>query len=165
MRLPGRKIWRAFPELDRFNDLECERFVRRAVLVYRNSKRLTYLATFAGLAMAIPAAWGLISVLWGLSRGWFSRRQPAVFRVLDGPDGRVFAGVFFVAVIAFTFLLVRDRWLIRTINSKLRRTNCQACGYSLLGLTPDRGVVECPECKRPFFLNDAGLVDEDLMVG
>ncbi|MGH7243492.1 MAG: hypothetical protein ACREJD_08765 [Phycisphaerales bacterium] len=30
MRIPGRKIWRAFRELDEFSDEQCRRFVNRA---------------------------------------------------------------------------------------------------------------------------------------
>ena len=163
MRLPKRKIWRAFPELDRFSDAECERFVLRAAQKYRWSKARAMAITAGVLAFVIPLGLVLARAAWGIASPWTSSKLPRLHRVLDGPDARGLAIVAVVAVVAFTFLLVRDRWLIRTINQRLRQTVCSGCGYSLLGLTSDRGVVECPECRQPFFLNDAGLTDDDLM--
>ena len=38
-------------------------------------------------------------------------------------------------------------WVLRpAIATHLRERTCLSCGYSLLGLTPSRARIRCPEC-------------------
>ncbi|HYE62726.1 MAG TPA: hypothetical protein VD997_12090 [Phycisphaerales bacterium] len=165
MRIPGTKVWRAFPELDRFSDAECERFVERATAEHQGSKSGVMALGCLGLVIAVPL------VIWLGVAAW-SAFSPAFFGGMRKSDLDVVEDIAKTAFIAFlalgcslTMLVVRDRWLIHTITRKVQKAACAGCGYSLLGLQPDHGVVVCPECSTPLHLRDAGLSEEDLMVG
>ncbi len=142
MRIPLAKVYRAFPELDAFSDAECERFVERAARDYPGSRvaaEVIGAAVIVGILIAIGVmenvAWGAISSNW------------SVFKK-DDWLGMVIAlnALFMVLGFCLGMLLIRDRWLIRTIRLKVRQASCPACGYSLLGLAVDLGVITCPEC-------------------
>lgn len=101
-RLVTGKVYRSFPELDRFTDEQCEQFVRHAL-------------------GAGAIAWWLLG------------------------------------------LVIRDRWLRRTIRSSLRHTRCPRCEYSLLGLAVAEGAVVCPQYGMRVGLAERGLTAEMLM--
>jgi hypothetical protein len=165
MRLPRRKIWRAFPELDRFPDDQCERFVLRAAQEYRASKARVMLLTAGLLAVSATGIVSLVGLVWRQCSAWLAIHTGWVHSFLVSAETKYISIVLLVGVCGIAMLVVRDQWLIRTITRKLRQTNCAKCGYSLLGLVPDRGVVQCPECQHPFFLGDAGMSDDDLLSG
>ncbi len=143
MRIPVGKIYRAFPELDRFTDEQCERFVRAACRQgwRRHVHRLIVgLAVFFSMVLATVAVYAVGNWLdrvlpLGLDRsGWF---WP-------------FAGTSLFVVLSpiFLSLLLRDRLLLRRLRLVIRaRGTCPGCRYSLLGITVgDGNIVTCPEC-------------------
>ncbi|HYE62725.1 MAG TPA: hypothetical protein VD997_12085 [Phycisphaerales bacterium] len=162
MRLPGSKIWRAFPELDRFSDEQCERFVLRAKQEHGWGKVWTLAGAVLLLAIAVPVLVVLMEAAWSLAERWVLRSAPGVYDAVMSTAGRAALAFAIVLACLLVLLLARDLWLRRTVSRRIRRTACAGCGYPMLGLTPDRGVVTCPECNRAFFLDDAGLSEEDL---
>ncbi len=141
MRVPTRKVWRAFPELDRFSDEQCARFVRAAE------------HTWAGVARAVVAvlvcvpcwAVGLVAfvfvvgrlgvALWLLERSW-------------GPFVLFLALVLWIIAATLPAWWIRDAWLRRDIARVMGpAAACRDCGYSLLGLPVPLSLrVVCPEC-------------------
>jgi len=140
MRIPGRKIWRAFAELDRFSDEQCARFVRAAnrgfwwwclrILVW-GSCGVTMLAV-------VVAGVGFLTGRW---ERWFD--DDIVEFVGDLPPWLA-AGL----LLPLVLLVIRDWLLIRRVRSILSgRGRCGGCGYGLLGLPVDEKlIVICPEC-------------------
>ncbi|MCC6951443.1 MAG: hypothetical protein IT433_08345 [Phycisphaerales bacterium] len=144
MRLLTSKIHKAFPELDRFEEERCERFVRAARRGFRRSLwRMTLMAVafcvVAGL-LAL-AAWKPVQMLekHAITRGAGSV-VPAT-AVLGMATGVFLGG-------ALAALLVRDIVLRRRVRYVIRaRGSCSGCGYSLLGVpVPENLCVVCPEC-------------------
>lgn len=138
MRLIVSKLYRAFPELDRFSDEQCELFVRAANRSW--AWRLARWLVIALLAVGVVAAgMGVTAVAIGLSRVWNS--------VLGHLGSATALGA--VLLVGFAALLVvRDRLLARRVRCLLNdRGRCFECGYSLLG-TPVGSdlMVVCPEC-------------------
>lgn len=158
MRIPLSKAYRAFPELDSFDDATCERYVKVANQQFGASK-----SGWIALGLAIAFFGSCVGSLlvsnvcdWAedSTRSW--RFDPSF----------IAGGVFLLVVlfVAFTpVLLLRDRWLKRAILEKLRMARCPTCSYSLLGLTVKDGAVMCPECATPFVLKDRGLTEEDMI--
>lgn len=144
MRLLTRRIYRAFPELDRYTDEQCSRFVKSA----RKGGLTTLLHTAAILATLLPlmgaallgttylydklgtANIALLRVPWGFEIAW------------------LLASCALFACAMSAGLLVRDILLRRRLKFILRtRGACPACQYSLIGLTvSDESMVQCPEC-------------------
>lgn len=143
MRLLTRsKIWRAFPELDEFDDEQCAAFVRRAQNRYVNQvhfRTIVLLITFVFVVIGFNLFITILSIIdaFGLS-----------VAVL-GPKVEIIVAVLFVAAApTICSLLVRDFLLRRRIASLIRKHGlCGGCGYSLLGLRLDEGhSITCPEC-------------------
>jgi hypothetical protein len=159
MRLPLSKVYRAFPELDRFSDQECEQFVLRAEQDYPGSKGAAQFLGAGGIAVGLIVVGVIEKILWTQYAPNWSVGSRADFR-----DGLILlSAVLMVLSFCVGMLMVRDRWLIRTITLRVQQTSCPGCGYSLLGLAVDRGVVTCPECAAPFHLSEHGLRAEDLI--
>lgn len=146
MRLPLSKVWRAFPELDRFSDEQCQRFVRAA---RRGAGRpIRVVAT----AAALLAGWagGLAFIVW-MTAG----RKP-IFRAWDSPTTLGTLALCGVMILVFLVaaapaILVRDRLLRRRVMRIITlRGRCMMCKYSLLGLPVGANLlVVCPECGAP----------------
>lgn len=144
MRVPFSKIYRAFPELDRFDDAECKRFV----LLAKRHKRLLLLAV--GFASALV---GLL-VAFGITVGVATLMNA---HATQGPRGDLFAAFVIALVLAqlialpmLSWLVSRDVVLRRTLRKRIDTGRC-SCGYTLLGLVPVAGrdgrpEVQCPEC-------------------
>ncbi|MBM4111856.1 MAG: hypothetical protein FJ253_00525 [Phycisphaerae bacterium] len=144
-RVPGRRIWRAFPELDGFSDEQCRRFLRVACRRsgWRHLHRLIVGATLVALTMGVGTALGWFLFIHG-SMGFAS---PA--RIDDSPVWAIaslFATALFVPLLGT--LLVRDVLLRRRLRAVLRGTgSCPKCRYSLVGLAiPETLELPCPEC-------------------
>ncbi|MCC7387146.1 MAG: hypothetical protein IT431_00105 [Phycisphaerales bacterium] len=141
MRLPLSKVHRAFPELDRFSDEQCVRFVRAAGR--RGWRPWVHTGLLLLLGAVLTAAVLAASlVVWS----WFEQRLrlggAAFYAVTSASCGVVWllgAGV---------LMLLRDRLLIARVRYVVRaRGACPGCGYSLLGIVVREGnVVVCPEC-------------------
>jgi hypothetical protein len=156
VRVPISKVYRAFPELDPFDDEQCELFVRQAT---RGSLRrhaqgwaLKVLAFAAGLIV-----WIFAVALGGLVVDAFRLTAP-VQNVLVIP-----MMVGFVLIPGMALLFVRDIWLRRSIKARLVSARCPACEYSLLGLPIVMGLAVCPECGEQLDLERMGLTPKDLM--
>lgn len=152
MRLPTSKIWRAFPELDRFNDARCVRYVRQAKAKRRASGSV--------LVLLVPVFVIVWLVSMGLSVGLMDMLYPG--GAGPGAVGTILALFLFAGTplaLSMTLLLARDRWLHRAVRDRLNVARCLGCSYSLLGLTPLEGgrVVVCPECGREGELTDEML--------
>ena len=138
------RLYRAFPELDRFDDDRCRRFVKAA----RRSR----------IARALH--WSLIAISWVLVADlFFGTFLWAWFKLGPRGDGTGFQGPWTIAyyitaaiissLSAFcAALLIRDVLLRRRISRVIRdRSRCLKCGYSLLDLPIDAAdLVACPEC-------------------
>lgn len=152
MRLVTRKLWRAFPELDRFSDEQCQRFVKAA------NRRLSLRLV----------RWGLMAVVWALvtfsplllafgelvlvEYGW--RSDTSASRWLGRTwwvRSDIGMGLTMVLMLALGGLgagVVRD-WLLRRRVRRVLRTRgrCAACHYFLAGLPVTAScTVVCPEC-------------------
>lgn len=155
MRLVTKTIWRAFPELDRFSDEKCARFVRAARVGRPLLQRLTW---WAGQALAVaPIVW---LTLWGFA--WLGEWGLSYQRSLSQMYTAItLQGVCILALAAVGLLLwiaVGHVFLRRRITFILRaRGRCAQCGYGLAGLPVDAtSHVYCPECGLE------GLVDASM---
>lgn len=144
MRLLTRRIYRAFPELDRYNDEQCARFVKSA----RKGGLTTLLHAAAILATLLPL---MGAALLGTTY-LYDTLGTANISILRVPWGFeitwLLASCTLFACAMSAGLLVRDILLRRRLKFVLRtRGACPACQYSLIGLTvSDESMVQCPEC-------------------
>lgn len=140
MRIPGRKVYRAFKELDQFPDDRCVRFVAAA---NRGWVRMTVGAALmlaVGVAVLLSSMWLLLYTTGDMDRKFgFGIEYYLVMIpiwVLGLSAGPVAA------------LVTRDVILKRRLRRIIRlRGTCRECGYSLMGLPirEDLAVV-CSEC-------------------
>jgi hypothetical protein len=164
MRLLSRKIYRAFPELDQFDDETCKRYINRTSGINTNGVGcLLMIFVF----VASFTAWVFIE---------YNAIQVGVFWLLDkigirvGPYTEIFIYLFaYSGYIWFPWvmlLLARDRWLYTQIKKQLKGVGCRECGYCLVGLpineTRFNGFVVCPECNCENFFNDRSLTRADV---
>lgn len=144
MRLLTRRIYRAFPELDRYSDGQCERFMKAA----RGGRMRRMMGCVVLAVVAAPLFVGSLMGVARLIEFQFGRFDPLV----DGPlPGRLIGLVGFAVLMApapFAAIVARDLLLRRRVRFVLRvRGVCRSCWYSLVGLPilPDHRV-KCPEC-------------------
>ncbi len=143
MRVPVAKVWRAFPELDQFDDDRCRMYVAEA-----KSRRRTH-----GVAMfvVVGSAATFFLLLTGTLAGAVQNEIPnrPEFDTLANAVSFATAAVW-LAVLTGAILMIRDRWLRAAIRDRLNTMTCGSCRYSLLGLTPMGASavlhVVCPEC-------------------
>jgi hypothetical protein len=156
MRLPISKVYRGFPELDRFSDEQCSAYVTTA-------ERANLLGRLAVqgivLLMFLPG-----SCVGGGLMIWAAH---LVFGDPDEADWTLLASGLLmtlgVAAPCIGALMVRDTWLRRMIRRQLERCMCPSCRYSLLGLRPANGSVVCPECGAKHELASMGLEPADIL--
>ena len=141
MRIPGTKVYRAFPEFDRFTDEQCGRFLAAAVQ-FGWRRVLRWVVT--GVTGVVLFVIGIVGAVW-LRFGT---------QVLPNSGGILMHAADLLCVLVpscaggFGGVLVRDvllrQQLRRLINT---RGSCSACGYRLLGLpVSEANTVACPEC-------------------
>lgn len=156
MRMPLRKIYRAFPELDRFTDQQCRLLMRRVRLNRATTSSIAMLTL--GTVMLV----GLGLLIAGNALDLSARAQ--AWRE-DG-DLLVWMIVLFVPTSAAA-MVVRDfalrHHLTKALRIQLDRVRCPNCRYSLLGLTADGNTVRCPECGEQVRLSALGLTPGDLV--
>lgn len=148
MRIPLNKIYRAFPELDRFSDEQCERYVLQAMRI-SGRRRLVRHTLEASVGVGI-----FFLVLF------------AVASVSPMTPGRGFIVAYAVLLVALPivgWLIARDQLLRQAIKARLTSARCPACDYSLLGLPVHGEVVVCPECGEAIDLEHHGLTEADLL--
>ena len=175
MRIPLFKVYRAFPELDRFPDEECERFVKRArrtQLKWMWIPLLTAPVVFVLVVIAMVAIGRYLDEELRQLSLWIDRTIGRVF-----PDGDYSVGELLIAggaLLAVTvgpwlgFAVPRDMVLRRAIAKRLDVAACNGCDHSLLGLPllaeVERPAVRCPECGQVMVLEEIGLTAEDVIV-
>ncbi|MFG0242461.1 MAG: hypothetical protein ACF8R9_06745 [Phycisphaerales bacterium JB054] len=143
MRIPTRRLHRAFPELDRFTDEQCKIFIRAAS---KHGWRPRIHAAI--LLLSVPLTGLLALTASSFARLWIDDNVPGG---VDRPawDWVEYAGYllacFGAALVAF---LLRDLLFISRVRRVIRgRGSCIGCRYSLLGITIAEGfTVTCPEC-------------------
>ncbi|MBI1189408.1 MAG: hypothetical protein GC200_01830 [Tepidisphaera sp.] len=139
--LTRRKIYRAFPELDGYDDEHCVRFMRAAGKSLLH-KLLTCLSmtTIAAIGIAI-AFFGALAL--ARKVGLATPRNPDADLPLIG-------GVWLAVMLVCGTLMfwARDLLLWFRVGHVLReRGTCETCGYILVGLAIGPGnLVTCPEC-------------------
>lgn len=155
MRLITHDIHRAFPELDRFGDEQCRRYLDR--IRTTNAYQLSVLG--GGL---LGAAIGVVPavIVVGISR--------AIIEVHWQPSGvRMLAGLAMIVgtigIPAVFALIGRDHVLALFLHNCIGRTKCLGCRYSLLGQEVINDTVRCPECGARMTLDDLGLDSEEAL--
>ena len=164
MRLITRKkIWRAYPELDQFDDETCQRYINRSWHL---------LETFRGWFLAFVTvivtliAWFAFDLLLRVqilqfAPKWLSKPGNPIADLLGLV---IFLGYFLVPWIAY--LYVRDLWLQWQIRLLLAGVRCPHCKYSLLGLivysNEEDRCVKCPECAFELTLSNDGVTEADI---
>jgi len=160
MRILTKKIYRAYPELDKFDDDVCKRYIKRALRL-QNRWKFGLL-----LFLVLPISWGLWAVLMFLTTllvdsGSF-QNLPGLLQ--DSVIAVLFSGIAWMPLLATLF--TRDRWLHRCIRKQLTGVQCPTCGYSLIGLSlledREHPSVHCPECGHTTALKDMGLTQADI---
>ncbi|MFZ4573036.1 MAG: hypothetical protein ACOYN0_01480 [Phycisphaerales bacterium] len=132
MRLLTRRIYRAFPELDRYNDDQCRRFVAAA----SGSARRRAARCAAAIVTSLLWAVAPVGAARAISRDTLSTWVPPLWPFL------------FVLLAPAIGYLARDVLLRFRVRSILRdRGTCVRCRYSLIGAPVSEGLlVTCPEC-------------------
>lgn len=144
MRLVTRKIHRAFPELDRFSDEQCDRFVQAA----RGGRFARVARGVAMVLLALGLGWLLPTLALAL---FLKALGPSVLTpqvARDQGDIVGFTAFALFVLSPITLLLFRDVLLRIRIRRILRAHSvCTRCDYRLLGLRLDEhNAVVCPEC-------------------
>ncbi len=139
MRLVRQKLWRAFPELDAFDDALCRAFVRSATASWRG--KLARWVIVAGVGVL---GFGVAFAVSGLLSTVFPVYGYDVLRY-----SVLAAALVVLLLVAFGgALLMRDyllRWQVRRVIRG--RGACAQCRYPLLGMTVGENLrVVCPEC-------------------
>jgi hypothetical protein len=139
MRLPVRKIYRAFPELDPFDDAKCAQFVR--VAAGRGRALRLFIQLLVGgvmlVGLGIPAYHGAVRAAESLMS-----RSDALSLLLPASIVSCSCGL-----AALAFLAARDFTLRRAVRRVMfGRGACPKCGYGLTGVPVRDSTVMCPEC-------------------
>src|SRR5437899_2059019 len=143
MRLLVRRINRAFPELDRFSDGQCRRFVRAANSGWRRGVHWTLILA-ALIQSLLACAWAADKAFEAADEYQNSQRHDVIWA--DITAGVATIPLFLVAM--FAALVVRDLLLRTRIGRILRRDSaCPKCNYRLVGLAVSKqSTIKCPEC-------------------
>lgn len=157
MRLPVSKVYRAFPELDRFDDGRCEAYVRT---VRRAQGGIGLLIGFAHVLLGVATTLVMMIVFsMGLAAATSGRGEPSLV-----PLG-LLVMVVAPAIGSFVGFGLRDRRLRRLLKAQIAGSRCPECSYLLLGLVPADGSIRCPECGGLFTLVELGLTAADISMG
>jgi len=162
MRIPMRKIYRAFPELDAYTDAQCELLMQRVNLsmVSRQAIRgMTFAAVVVTLIVMLPIMYVFVDTLIQGNPGWGMVRY-------DGERSLVWTvGMVGPAVLAG--FLTRDtvlrKQLVSAITLHIEKVRCPECKYILIGQRDHNGAVTCPECGHTTLLRLLGLEPADLI--
>lgn len=156
MRLPTSKVYRAFPELDKFSDAQCAAYVKNAT----KERKKQHIAATCLLLIAVPLA---LFLAYG---------GTALSALLIFPDEKLFSDSFFAFILIHMTVLffleclgllwLRDRWLRRIVTKHLLTVRCPHCRYVLLGLAVNDNTVTCPECGTRHTLASLGRTEADL---
>ncbi len=150
MRLMRAKIYRAFPELDRFSDEQCARFLRAANASWRRRMARWVVAAIATVVLlAIVLGGGVAFAEWVEHHTRVGGQWPL------GVIGALL--VIGTSLTMTGGMLLRDYLLRLGVRRVIRRVGtCADCGYSLLGMRVGENMrVICPECGRAIEVDPA----------
>ena len=144
MRVPGRKIWRAFKELDQFSDEQCARFVKRAYggCVFRLLVSAFVLGVFAATFFGL-----LVAIIWLHTSLELDNRSKYSDTFIAWTTA---SSVFLVGITAPMLALLSRDFILRTAIWRVLNLSgvCRACQYPLYGLPlSDSFECVCPECS------------------
>lgn len=146
MRLITKDLWRAFPELDRFDDDRCRRFVIAAQRGKRAAiwRILLNLILTASVAAAIGSIGLAIMWLFWDAGGGTSGPAAGGWRFAFG----LFILCLAIVAAGLSSLVLRDQLLRRRVAHFIfARGKCPQCRYNLLGVrVPESLRIHCPEC-------------------
>ncbi|MCC6660403.1 MAG: hypothetical protein IT437_05910 [Phycisphaerales bacterium] len=140
MRLPISKPWRAFPELDRYTDQQCERFLAEAHTSQRRLMMISHAMVAAVIVGGVAAGIALVS--WTHDVLWRRFGTPAIIAVALSPVAVLPVIVVMLSRRTHRLLLFRElgRW------RDAGHPECPRCNYPLVEL-PERDCTKtCPEC-------------------
>ena len=142
MRVPLSKVYRAFPELDRFSDEQCQGWQRLANDYWPWKRVMVICAAIAAFVVASVGMYVVVGmIVLSLPHGQQPRGNSLLMLSL-GLGMPICTG-------ALASLGIRDWWARRCLRRFIDDRIC-GCGYSLLGLPEEpqtQGVaVHCPEC-------------------
>lgn len=153
--LTTKKIWRAFPELDQFDDETCARYIHRIRELQSTWK--FWIIHFALLPISLI---GWLAIMIATSEIFDLSVFPEMSEVLT------FMLVGFVGMPLIVIIFVRDFWLRRHIRRQLGFVACKDCEYNLIGLEIQQSgeceYVLCPECGVQNTLDKVRLSREDI---
>lgn len=150
MRVPFFKLWRAFPELDKFGDDACRTYIREAMRTHELGSIMVGMAAFAVFCfVTVVVGW----LMWLLAH---VVEVSSIFMAVIWLSVPIVSG----AIAAFS---IRDIWVKKIVLERLRGVQCAGCSYSLLGLVVVDGGVVCPECGDRFDLEMRGVSCADMM--
>ena len=143
MRIPVGRVYRAFPELDRFTDAQSEQFVRAACK--RGWRRHVHRVL---IVVFLLVSWVIAWLLLMLGAYLLDRFAPTLHRSNAAFWTIASLSILLFAAPIFLILPVKDWFLLRRLRLVIRaRGTCPSCQYSLLGaMVDDRDHVICPEC-------------------
>ena len=146
MRIPTSKLYRAFPELDPFEDEKCIRFVRVAQGPW-------WWRGVRFICLVVLWVVTFVGVSWGLAEGasailMDSDNWRRTFGPIPEILGLVLCAGAGMAIASVGTLMLRDFLLRRSVRRVLKGSaNCWNCGYGLLGLpVSSERTITCPEC-------------------
>ena len=163
MRLISRKIWRAFPELDQYEEEVCIAYVKHARRLGNIWKGA--ICTLAAFFIGFGIWLGVVYL------------TPDLFEIATSPlasDVQILLSHLLISVMVTGFIwfsllcefITRDVWLRRTIRAHLNSITCDGCGYQLVGLTIESAghmkFVVCPECGNRTELNRGHITEADI---
>jgi len=131
-------IYRAFPELDRFDDAKCSMLVQEARKRHGPPGVIVPPLAFLLICVAWIAVVALFAFVFGVNS-----TTAAILEIATLP--------LVVLVFPLCGFWVRDAWLRRSLRRVIVGADCPGCKYSMLGLPERAGHVRCPECgfRRP----------------
>ena len=156
MRIPTSKLYRAFPELDRFSDAECRAFMARLRRQVGGQIVGYLIAGLCGFGVFVATIFVEAVMIDLTQRIRFSDDAELVLGAIS------FALPFLTGLM--TILIVRDFFVRRTLRTRIlnvvRRFTCRGCTYSLVGLRATGHVVRCPECGHETTFTELGIADD-----
>lgn len=165
MRLLTRKIYRAFPELDQFDDDTCKRYVKRAK--EQEADRgcvLLMIVVFVSVIAWVAGLGGLVFTATKFVIEFVFFQRSSTGFTSDCASLVSTTGIIWFPW--FTTLLTRDIWLWNSVRDQIITVRCSMCKYSLMGLPIQRNenfpYVDCPECGQRIMLYDNGLAEADI---
>lgn len=148
LRLPLRRIYRAFPELDRFKDDQCAQYVSRAL---RDLGCFYYILPPLAVAILFCACLVLLVAFFRHGGTAILGLSQSVVLTVSIIVGVPLIGGFLARDYLLHFMLRRH------VRSKVERSRCPTCKYSLLGQRVVNDLVRCPECGQSTTLQALGL--------